>query len=163
MSAITDIYDYFTPIETAVQSVFAAAEVAACTPVDDPDFQRPRPRVEIELSPGDAQGRLRYEADRLVASGNLRETAYSASLSIRVITEAQISQHRAFLARAQYQMDNIVPTIGAAGTLTNHRLASAKATGGSVSYTPQDGCYVSELTYDIDFSILPSAWAALET
>ena len=46
------LYDYFTPLETAIVTVFEAQEFVIWTPLSDPEFQKERPRVEAVLMPG---------------------------------------------------------------------------------------------------------------
>lgn len=161
MSAITNAYDYFTPIETAWAKVFTDAGIATYTAANDPELQRERPRVEVELEPATAAGRLKPASDKLIAGGNLREQAYTATMNVRVITEANVATHRAFLAEVQYLCDAIVPALFATDLMPYHRVARVQATGGSVDYTPQDGIYNTQLTYEIEFSVLASALNAL--
>lgn len=162
MSAITEIYDFYTPLENAVAQVLTAGGLNTYTPITAPEFQKDRPRVEAEIEPASGLGRLLPATNRVNASGYLREQAYSATLNLTVITAADIAIHRAFLAQVQYQADTLAHDVRVSGASPNHILNRVQATGGSVDYTPQDGAFISKLTFEIEFSIKPAAWAALE-
>lgn len=174
MSAITDIYDYFTPIEDAIAAVFKAAEIDCFTALGeqplgdgeaegDVEDKRPRPRVEIVLHPGAAMGRLRAMAGKNTSSGHLREYARRSNLDFRLITKADIREHRAYVAHIQYLCDTLADAVNETRLLTNHRIAAIRMTGGEAGYRPQDGVIETVLTAEVDFSVQHYAFEAIET
>jgi len=160
---IADIYDYFTPIEAAIVQVFDAQEIVCWTPLRDPEFQKQRPRVEAVLMPGAGKVRLLPQAGRRSAPGHLREQARNASLVINVITEANITLHRAYVARVIYLLDTMAHDAQATGLIPNHFIAALRCNGGQLDYKPEEGLFNSTLNCDLDFSVRTTAWAELAT
>lgn len=157
------LYDYFTPLESAIASVFEAQEFVIWTPLRDPQFQKERPRVEAVLMPGAALGFLYPEASRPVRSGFMREKARKAALSIFVVTEANITTHRAYLARVLYLLDTLGYDMNATALMPYHAVQSVKVNGGSLSDDATTGAYTTTLNCDLDFSVKEAAWPLLET
>lgn len=158
-----ELYDYFTPLETALASVFEAQEFVIWTPLRDPEFQKERPRVEAVLMPGAALGFLLPEVNKPARCGFLREKARRASLTVFVVTEARIVTHRAFLARTLYVLDTLGHAMNATALMPYHSVQSVKCNGGGLSDDPTTGSYTTTLNCDLDFSVVESAWADLET
>lgn len=167
MSAISDIYDYFSPIEDAIRTVFEANEIVCWTPLSDPDFQKERPRVEAVLLPGQNLGRLLPvvladgETRRRNANGFLREQARRSQLVIRVITESDIAVHRTFVAEILYLMDTAGHDMNAGDKLPNHAVSGLNCTGGTLETKAEEGSYMSVFMFDLDFSVKTAAWDAL--
>jgi hypothetical protein len=176
MSAESDIYDYFTPIEDAIAAVFKAAEITCLTPlgvqkfeVDEADtsdkdaleFQKPRPRVEVVLHPGSNLGLLYPVSGRRVAAGHLREQARRAMLTLTIVTKDSILEHRAFVAQVLYIADTLAYEATNSRLLVNHNLSSLRCTGGTAGYRPQDGVMETLLNFDLDFAVQVAAFAAL--
>ncbi len=177
------IYDYQTPIEEAIASVMVANEVTCYTPLGEqiivdglkssPDalqqFEKKRPRIEIVLTGVSGIGRLWPYGSKKGASGFNREQAYSGQLTVRVITEANIVTQRAYLSLVQ----NLMDTIGAAANVATkadgslimpyHCIGGIRKTGDTPNYAPQDGLIETMLTYNLDFSVVDTAWALLDT
>lgn len=173
MSAASDIYDYFTPIEDAIATAFALVNVTCYTPLGEqilnaaadaaaPDhkqeFQKKRPRVEIALMPGASKGRLLPVAGRRVAAGHLPEQARNANLIVRVITAAEIIVHRVYLAEVIYRLDTMAHAANATGKMPNHFLGGLRNNGGSLEYKASEGNFESTLNCDLDFSVKTTAW-----
>jgi hypothetical protein len=178
MSAASDIYDYFTPIEDAICTAFALVNIACYSPLGEqllnaqadaatPDLKRSfikkRPRVEIALMPGAALGRLLPIPGRRVASGHLPEQARRATLVVQVITEADIVIHRVYLAQVNYFLDTMAYRANQTGKMPNHYIGGLKNNGGSLEYKPEAGNFHSTLNYDVDFSVNTNAWNALNS
>lgn len=161
MSAVSDIYDYFTPLEDAIRTVFEAAEVTCWTPLSDPAFQKERPRIEALILPGQNKGMLRPVPSVRTASGFLREKARRSQLVIRVVTEANIATHRSFVAKILYLLDTLGYEMNAGDKLPNHAVGSLICNGGNLDYSPEDGSYVSLLNCDLDFSVKEASWDTL--
>ncbi len=157
MSAISDIYDYFTPLEDAIRTVFEANDIVCWTPLSDPAFQKERSRVEAVLMPGQNLGRLLPAATR-TASGFMREQARKSQLVIRVITESDIAAHRLFVAQILYLLDTLGLAMNDGDKLPNHAVSGLICNGGTLDYSPEDGSYVSLLNCDLTFSVKTAAW-----
>lgn len=177
------IYDYFTPIEDAIATAFALNQVTCYTPLGEqllneaassaaPDleqrFQMKRPRVQIMLLPGAAKGILRPATGVRAASGFLREKARNASLTLRLVTEANIVAHRAYVARVLFLVDSLGADANAAEDaegykkLLYHRIGGLRCNGGTLDDAPEQGTLQTLLNCDLDFSVLDSAWALLD-
>lgn len=171
------VYDYFTPIENAIAAAFQRNGVDCYTPLGEQQlnessesepsntaaFQKKRPRVEVVLMPGANKGILRAEDGRRVAAGYLREWARTSSLVLAVITEADIIQHRAYLAKILYLLDTLAYDVSGTETLQNHAIQSIKCLGGSIAYKSEEGNYQTTLNNELEFSVQTTAWALLET
>lgn len=157
-----ELYNYFTPLESAVAKVFEDQEFTIWTPLRDPKFQKERPRVEAVLMPGAALGFLRPEPSRIARCGFLREKARKAALSVFVVTEANIATHRAYLARVLFLLDTLGFDMNATALMPYHSVQCVKVNGGSLSDDPTTGAYTTTLNCDIDFSFKEAAWAALD-
>jgi len=176
MSAASDIYDYFTPIEEAIAARFTAANLTCYTALGlellsaesttsatgEQEFQKARPRVELVLQPGAAKGMLRAQADRKTTFGHMREKARMASLQMRIITAPQVVAHRAFVAQVLFLCDTLAADVNNTKSLTNHNLQSVRCSGGSVGYKPEDGDFETTLNFDVEFSVQEYAWDALD-
>lgn len=158
-----ELYDYFTPLEKAVASVFESQDFVIWTPLRDAAFQKSRPRVEAVIMPGAALGFLRPSAGLPARSGFLREKARKAALSVFVVTEAKIVTHRAFLARVLFLLDTLGYQMNETGLMPYHSVQMVKVNSGSLSDDPETGAYTTTLHCDIDFSFKESAWTALDT
>lgn len=157
------LYDYFTPLESAIVSVFEAQEFVIWTPLRDPAFQKERPRVEAVLLPGANLGFLLPATGKPARCGFLRDKARKANLSIMVVTEASIVTHRSFLARAIYVIDTLGYEMNATALMPYHSVQCVKCNGGNLSDKFEEGAFTTTLNCDIDFSVKEAAWAALET
>ncbi len=158
-----DLYDYFTPLETAIATVFEAQEFVIWTPLRDPEFQKQRPRVEAVLMPGAALGYLLPATDVPVRCGFLREKARRANLILTLVTAPEITVHRAYVARTLFLLDTLGLAMNATDDMPYHAVQSVKCNGGSLSLNPESGAYETTLTCDVDFSVKEAAWAGLET
>lgn len=177
MSALTDIYDFFTPLEEAAASVFDKSGVTCYTPLgeqqldqqaqSDPtleqSFQKKRPRVELALSLGASKGILRAQSGRRPAAGHLREKARTCTLHVNVVTDPDIVKHRAFVSTVLYIADTLAYEINETGSLTNHFVQRVSCTGESGrAYNAEDGQFETHLAFEIDLSVQEYAWDALD-
>lgn len=175
MSALTDIYEYFTPIEEAVAKVFAQNSVMCYTPLgeqlltesgseasDEQALQKKRPRVEVCLQPGAAKGILRPLPNRRVTSGHLQEKARVSQLTMLLVTEPNIVQHRNFIALVIAISDTLATGVNNQDSFNNFFIQSVRATGGTTNYKPEDGTFSTELTFDVEFSVQEYLWSALD-
>lgn len=177
MSALTDIYDFFTPLEEAVASVFDKSGVTCYTPLgeqrldanaaSDPSleqsFQKRRPRVELALSLGPSAGMLRAESGRRAAAGHLREKCRRCTLHVNVVTEPDIVKHRSFVATVLFIADSLAYEVNETETLTNHFVQRIACTGESGrTYNAEDGQFETQLSFEVDLSVQEYAWTALD-
>lgn len=175
MSAITDIYDYFTPLEDAVCAVFKSEGItcfsglgqqpeldAEETAADGTQsFQKELPRVEVVLHPGAGLGQLRAHTARPCAAGHREEQARRSTLSVLVLTKADPIEHRAFVAQVQYVVDTLAHRANNTRRLTKHRLSAVRQVGGTAGYTTERGVIETMLNCEVDFSVQTTAWADL--
>ena len=157
-----ELYNYFTPLESAIAAVFEAQEFIIWTPLRDLKFQKERPRVEAVLMPGAALGFLRSEPSRIARCGFLREKARRATLSIFVVTEANVVTHRAFLARTLFVLDTIGYEMNKTALMPYHSVQSVKVNSGSLSDDATTGAYTTTLNCDLDFSFKEATWLLLD-
>jgi hypothetical protein len=107
-------------------------------------------------------GRLVPKAGVKAAGGNLRESMRRSTVSIRLVTTANIAQHRAFLCQVLWILDTICPAANNTRRLENHCIQGFRITGGSPGNQPQNGMIETELTAEMDFSTQTYAIEALE-
>ena len=157
------LYDFCTPLETAIVTVFEAEEFVIWTPLRDPEFQKERTRVEAVVMPGASLGFLLPEYGKPARCGFLREKARMANLSVLVVTEPSITVHRAFVARTLYVLDTLGWAMNETDDMPYHKVQHVKCNGGSLTHKPGDGSYQTSLDCEIKFSVLETAWADLET
>lgn len=157
------LYDYFTPLETAIIEVFAAQEFVIWTPLRDPEFQKERPRLEAVLMPGEALGFLLPAAGVPARGGFMREKARRAGLSLFVVTEPNIATHRVYLGRTLYVLDTLGLAMNATAAMPYHSVQGVRCTGGNLVDDPASGSYTTVLTCALDFSVKEAAWPLLGT
>jgi len=158
MSAADDIYAFEQIFEDAAKALFAAQAINAFTSQDAPDFQKDRPRVEITFTPGAGQGRF------IQINGEHRETAWKGQYLFRVVTDASAEVHNSFRSNVRAIVHGSLRSIAGTAPMIRHMLQPFYMDGGtSPSYSPQDGVYESQMTFDINFSVQADAWAALTT
>jgi len=177
------IYDYFTPIEDAIAQAFAVNQITcytprglqelndagtAASPNNKQEFQKETPRVEIMLLPGASKGFLLPVAGRhRAAPGFLREQVRNASLTLRLITAANIVEHRAYVARVLFYVDtlgldaNAAVDAEGASKMPYHRIGCVMCNGGTLDYKPEEGNIETVLNCSVDFSVLDGAWELL--
>lgn len=168
MSALTDIYDFESVVESAVKAVLVANEITAYTTQDftptnpdgtpNQDFQLKRPRVEIMFIPGAAAGVW------VLVNGQPRDSAFKGTIQLRVITEPHIAVHSAFRATVRGLMHGIGLAVNGTAPMTRHKIQPWFRDGGtSVMVKTEDGYLRTDLSFEIDFTIQYDAWQALQT
>lgn len=162
-----ELYDYFTPLETALAKVFTDANFTVWTPLLPAEFQKERPRIEAVLMPGAALGFLKPDpaaaVNYPVRSGFMREKAHKSNLSLLLVTAPEITIHRAYVATALGVVDLLGLAMNDTGLMPYHAVQCVKVTGGGLTLHPETGDYQTTLNCDVDFSVKESAWADLET
>jgi hypothetical protein len=187
MTALQSIYDFETPVEVAFAIAFGASEISVYTPSNDGlvtaawvlanpqlatrvlsaiTFQKERPRIELLARIGAARG-LNYPASGVQPIGGYaHEMARHLGITIKVITNLEILQHRQFVAQVRGQMATILVQINGDETqdntitgqqLTIHRIPILDEAGATNAYTTEDGNFVTDLNYAGQITVQESA------
>lgn len=181
MSA-TDIYDFESIIENAVKAVFTAAGLTCFTPQDAAtiDFQKERPRVEVEYQHGVGQNQWHIEQTAPNAFKDRRERAWKGQLVVALVTEANITIHCAYRAQVRSIMAGLWNQINGDGAedcpwqysvngtptdgkLRNHKLHYVGDAGTSPIYPMDQGMFKTTMNFNVDLSVQENAWALLNT
>lgn len=159
-----EIYDYFTPIETACFNVLKAREISCNTAVaqfisgkpnetDPLQFQKPRPRTEIKFAVGEAGGILLPKMGVEAAAGSSYALNRTGELTLATITLPNVIQHRAYVAQLLFIADTLALTMNNSGLLKHIVIDSLMISDCAPDYEPQEGDYKSNITCAIEFSI----------
>lgn len=174
-AALLAIYDYMSPFEEAAASVFAAAQFNAYTPLGEQilaqnladsesdkktQFQLKRPRVQLMMNPGANGGRLHTTPvnGRRKNSGHRRDQARQSTLVIRCVTEANIVQHRAYIAQVLAIIDTLAHAVNQTGKMPLHVADSLTCNGGDALYKDTEGLFNSNLNCTVNISVNANAW-----
>lgn len=176
--AIAAVYDFERVLEFALKTVLEAAQLKAFTSQAVPagnddaqnadlvaqgyellDFQKDRPRVEIEFVCGAGQRQFVPHPD----TGVETEAAWKGQYLLKLVTAADMRLHSALRTMVRYQMQKLRGTINDVAPMTLHNLQLLTDAGTSPVITPEDGVFLSTMNFDIDFSIQADAWAQLVT
>lgn len=173
MSA-SQIYDIEGILEAAAQAVLNALSLEAFTTRSDPEFQKVRPRVEIEATLGGGLGRFVPIKDGAVVTSPTadvtpselfflrRESAWQVRLQFNIITEADITIHAEYRAKVRAALAQLWVSINAPATLPRHVLQLTKDNGSSpIMVQPEQGMMKTEITFDGSVSVVNGAWADL--
>ena len=178
-------YD-FSDIEIAIQSWFESAgdlvsppdnaddgredwqlpegDIAVVTAFQNQVFQQVRPRVVVDfngIAPATTPPKQICDSN-----GMLRCWLYRGTLRLGIVTKPDYAYHQSVRSLVAALADTIAPMIRAADNsgaganqyLTNHQIAYISANSQDMSITPEDGHFVSQLTYTVQFAVQPSAW-----
>jgi hypothetical protein len=133
MTALQSIYDFETPVETALAFAFGDNLIPCYTPSNDgivtavwiaanPElseyvlsahtFQKARPRVELLVKTGQAQQRNYATSDSIQPIGGYaHDQGRAVGITIKVVTAPEILEHRAYVALVRGLMATILSTI----------------------------------------------------
>lgn len=126
------------------------------------DFQRDRPRAEIDFTPGAGVGRWHPLPVNGVKFSV--ESAWGGTYRVLVVTKPDIREHNAMVNAIRFLMLTMGARINDPATLPKHHIAPQFKDSGSTPTTKaEDGSFTTILAYDINFSIQSNAWTALET
>lgn len=167
-------------IETGVQSFFAATGSFVAPPSEDSDtretwqpndgvtpcftafqaqlFQKHKPRIALELN---GVKPFSYQSQAIVDDrGIIRPTLYVGTLSFSIVTAENYTEHTDLRALVAVLCNEIAPfvqqgtssTIGANQYLTNFVIVRVDDNGQETNIMPDDGYYMSALSYPITFA-----------
>ncbi len=163
-------YD-FSPIETAVETLvgrqdFVIAWLGGKAAVA---FQKPRPRVESYLSPGNPFGSPPHYHNTI--DGARRINGWQGSLRTMIVTPTVSGKDEAESGRLSYEkhwefrsaVAAFMATIdfllaNDSELLPYHQVARCWAAGDDPKIAPDTGVYVSQLNHNLIYSIRPTAW-----
>lgn len=153
------IYDFETPLESAIAAWFTTNGMSAATTATAPEFQKTRPRVEIEAK----HVRGTKKAFGLIngQAGPALNATHRMAILIDVITgtakENKLA-HTAYRALVRLVM-NLAP---ATTCLPNHTIQGPIDDNGSVeTFKTSEGWEISRLSFEFDFSVKPDSWQQL--
>lgn len=172
-AAITAIYDFEKLFPVALAAVFTAAGLTAGTSTDTSDFQLARPRVEFTFTSQGAQFKGNNGATLAIPSFQydpafqpvavLVPIAYRGSAVATIVTnsaEADKAIHAQYRIMTRFIMDTLGPRINNI-TLPNHKVQFVTPSGTVTGFDKEKGYWLTGMTFDVDFSIQPSAFASL--
>ena len=164
-STVDELSDFETAIEAAFKLLFTENGIESCVDsIDEPDTQRPRPRVEVYFAPGGETGHISANATYR------RPDMWTGNLTLRVVSntkpdEVGTSEHSAYRAKVRNLMamsrtifKSDADASDVAGYLPYHTVADLVLSGSNPSYEGQDGYYETTISYDLTFNIRPTAW-----
>ena len=135
----------------------AKVDTAADSEGASDEFQKKRPRVECFVTVGSPVGSPPHFV--FDASGLRRENGWHASVQLGIITASDPSIHRAYRGGVRNIMATADEVLsGANQYLPYHEVSQCFSAGSSRTVSPQDGVFVTQLTYNIIFAIQVSAW-----
>lgn len=178
---IAALYDFAFIFENALKSLLTANELKAYTSQFIPksgnadtdaanvaagfellDFQRDRPRSEIQFLPGAAAGPGRIT---LLVDGSLRpvQRSWAGGYNVRVVTRPDIRFHNQSVVFHRYLLATLPPRLNG-GYLTKHMMHEEINDAGATPTTKaEDGAFETVLAVNFTFSIQADAWAELTT
>jgi hypothetical protein len=138
----------------AVRSVMADNGITAYTQFVSPELQKQRPRCELWFTLGPGQGRF------IQVNGVPRETAWKGRLHAICITESNNTIHSAYVVRVRSLLHGIADAVNnVLPVMENHKVQPFFRDGGTSSrMDTQDGYFLTELSFDLDFSVQEYAW-----
>lgn len=122
------------------------------------DFQELRPRVEMVYQHGSETGHVYPPV--------CRPDVWTASLMVGIVTAPIAAAHEQFRARVRNVMAICRTTLyndrttGTDALLPYHCILDIVDSGTSPATQPEDGHYLSSLTYQLKVNIRPTAWPA---
>lgn len=161
MSAEVNIYDFEGAIEGATAQMFTDEGIVCLTEISDPQFQKERPRLEIEFTLGSSGTMLLPERGVVAAAGFARATTFSGNLSVDVITAADYGLHRQFKARVRNIIATLARRLNDGIKLPYHAISSVNFGSAEPMIKAEDGLYLTRMSFDLNFSVQANAWASL--
>ena len=156
------VYDIETAIEAAFKSFFTAQEIPCYVTNDIAEIQKSRPRVELMYQHGSEIGH------NSTASTYYRPDTFAGGLTVAIVTNAKDDntgtiEHSQFRARVRNIMAKSRTAFKADADAENallpyHCVLDVVESGTSPGYEPQDGYYISRISYEIKTNIRPDAW-----
>lgn len=172
--SVADIYDLEKAVETAAKAVLVAAGLNAYTTQDTPNFEKDRPRVEIEFTQGAGLNRwVVIDPDTGAAPTGMqpaeldlyrRESAWACSIIFSAITEADISQHAEYKVKVRNALASLWIKINEAAGMTRHAIRMTSDGGSSALQAATDkSFYLTDFTFNGKIAVQADAWPALVT
>lgn len=161
---LSDLYDFFTPIEGACFDALKARQIACCTALEyfvpnEPEatspllFDKHRPRTEIKFAIGESAGIPLPIAGRRAAYGFSPALARTGELTLSLITDANAVKHRDYISQLLFLTDTLAYAMNQDGTRTQYLfIDSLSVTDCAPDYEPQEGIYKSDITCAVQFS-----------
>lgn len=162
------VYDIETAIEAGFKTFFTAQDIAAYVTNDAGETQKERPRVELMYANGAEAGH------NSTASEYYRPDTFLGNLNVAVVTNAKdesigTAEHALFRARVRnvmvkcrtaFKADRDASDVSA--LLPYHCVLDIAESGTAPAYEPENGHYVSRLSYELRINIRPDAWPTEE-
>ena len=161
------IYDFEGQLEAGFTALFSGENFDVISWDSDPEFQSPKPRVELMVLIDSAGHPVQLTP--LLSDNTCRVNMYSARLTLRFVTNCDDSgklSHRAYRANARSLIEScpVQPTEWPSinNNLQYHFVHfPIRPDGSSRVSKQQDGVEWSVCTYQLKFSIRPDAWPQL--
>jgi hypothetical protein len=171
--SVAQIYDFEGAVEPAIKAVLVAMGLAAFTSQDEIDFQKDRPRVEVQFTLGAGQNRwvaINSATGLPVAAlspqetwNQRRESAWACTITFSAITAADIAEHSAYRAVIRNALATLWVRINEVnGLMTRHHLYMSSDGGNSSLQMAQDkAMFKTDFTFNGKISVQADAWPAL--
>ena len=161
-----DVYDPESALENAVRSILNDT-LAAFTPQSDPQFQKERPRVEIQCSLGASKNNHVVDIDGL-DEYRPREDGWKIRASLVIVTPTPANgdggqlhrECRALIRRTMFELpwNGQIPAL-----MPNHVIyAPVGHMGTTPTPKPENGFWLTRMDWDLTISIHKDAWAKLD-
>lgn len=160
-----DLYFPESELESAFDWLLSSQELTVYTPLKSPEFQKKKPRIELDVVSGSAISMLIPDnsVGMVAAPGVLREGSWKGALNIRVVA-ADIMSNRDHLARVRAALAVCVDKINAnlSDNECHYYLQEIASSGSSQHYKPDETTYITEISYAIKYSLLSDFVAQIE-
>lgn len=156
-----DIWNIRGALEPAIQQAMGDT-LTALTTQDAQQFQKARARVEIMFIWGGSKDKHLAPADRTKLADDV-EDAWSGTVRLQIITEADKDIHASYEAFCRYVMHTLPSRINEK-VLTYHKVyGPIQHLGTGLTMKSNEGVYMTEINFGLVVSIHASAWAQLNT
>jgi hypothetical protein len=170
--SVAQIYDFEGQVEPAIKAVLVAMRLAAFTSQDEIDFQKDRPRVEIQFTLGAGQNRwviidpvtgMPPAASPAEAWNYRRESAWACTITFSAITAANITEHSAYRVAVRNALASIWIRINEVNGLMARHFLTMSSDGGNTSLQmAQDkAMFKTDFNFNGKISVQADAWPAL--
>lgn len=169
--SVAQIYDFEAAVEGGIVAALTAAGIISYSSQDALLQQKPRPRVEVCFTLG--SGGQRYvvidpTTGAAIPDGTanaeiyMRESAWDCTITMSLITAANMADHTSYRATIRNKMAHIWILINGTEPMTRHRFRMVRDGGSSALMMDQGrGFFKTDFTYHGKLTIQADAWPAL--
>lgn len=153
------VYAFEEILSEAFSTVLNGADLTALS-INDPDeFQKVRPRCEINVMVTGSGEEMYAETNQQISPGSLRQKTFTASAKIDVLTLNDQTLHAQYRATIRNKCAVFLRTVNP--ILERHALSWFRAGECEYFINPQEGYLRTSMNFDFGFCILNTAFADL--